>query len=63
MISSNLIKLDNESMTEIRVFFERKLLDDSMQSKIIKFDFDFVEKLKIEERSIFRKSEDRNLRK
>ena len=35
------------------VFYERKLQDDSMESKIIEFDFDFVEKLKIEVREIF----------
>ena len=37
------------------VFYERELEDDSTESKIIKFDFDVVEKLKIEERVFFRK--------
>ena len=31
------------------VFYERGLEDDSTESKIIEFDFDFAEKLKIEE--------------
>ena len=55
MISSNLIKLDDESMIEIgeMIFYERELQDDSTESKIIEFDFDFVEKLKIEMRGIF----------
>ena len=30
------------------VFYERELQKDSTESKIIKFDFDFAEKLKIE---------------
>ena len=34
------------------IFYERELLDDSTESKIIEFDFDFAEKLKIEERGI-----------
>ena len=42
------------------VFYERELEDDSTESKIIEFDFDFAEKLKIEERGISRKSEERN---
>ena len=52
MISSNLIKSDNELMIEIgeMVYYERELQDDSTESKIIKFDFDFAEKLKIEVR-------------
>ena len=52
MISSNLIKSDDESMIEIgeNVFYERELQDDSTKSKIIEFDFDFVENLKIEVR-------------
>ena len=37
------------------VFYERELEDDSTESKIIKFDFDVAEKLKIEERVFFRK--------
>ena len=32
------------------VFYERGLEDDSTKSKIIEFDFNFAEKLKIEER-------------
>ena len=40
------------------VDYERELQDDSMESKIIEFDFDFVEKLKIEVRDDFRKSEE-----
>ena len=49
MISSNLIKSDDESMIEIgkMVDYERELQDDSTESKIIKFDFNFAEKLKI----------------
>ena len=35
------------------IFYERELQDDSTESKIIEFDFDFVEKLKIEMRGIF----------
>ena len=52
MISLNLIKSDDESMIEIgeNVDYERELQDDSTESKIIKFDFDFAEKLKIEVR-------------
>ena len=52
-----LIKSDNESMIEIgeRVVYERELQDNSTESKIIEFDFDFAEKLKIEERGIFQK--------
>ena len=62
MISSNLIKSDNESMIEIGdiVFYERELQNDSTESKIIEFDFDFAEKLKIEERGNFQKLEERN---
>ena len=50
MISSNLIKSDDESMIEIgeNVDYKRELQDDSTESKIIEFNFDFVEKLKIE---------------
>ena len=55
MICSNLIKSHNKSMIEIRenVFYERELKEDSTKSKIIKFDFDFGEKLKIEVRRNF----------
>ena len=48
MISSNLIKSDDKSMSKIgeNGIYERELQDDSMESKIIEFDFDFTEKLK-----------------
>ena len=51
MISSNLIKSDNESVIEIgeMVFYGRGLEDKSTESKINGFDFDFSEKLKIED--------------
>ena len=50
MISLNLIKSDNELMLEIgeNVDYERELQGDFTESKIIEFDFDFAEKLKIE---------------
>ena len=32
------------------IYYERELQEDSMESKIIEFDFDFAEKLKIEVR-------------
>ena len=35
------------------IFYERELQDDSTESKIIEFDFDFAEKLKIEVTGIF----------
>ena len=41
------------------VDYERELQDDSTESKIIEFDFDFVEKLKVEVRDDFQKSEER----
>ena len=49
-ISSNLIKSDDELMIEIgeMVDYKRELQEDSTESKIIEFDFDFMEKLKIE---------------
>ena len=53
MISSNLIKSNNESMIEIGenvVFYERGLEDESIESKINEFDFDLAEKLNIEVR-------------
>ena len=52
MISSNLIKSHNESVIEIgeNGIYERGLEDDSTKSKITEFDFDFAEKLNIEER-------------
>ena len=50
MISSNLIKSDDELMIEIRKItnYERGLQGNSTESRIIKFDLDFMEKLKIE---------------
>ena len=42
------------------VDYERDLQEDSTESKIIEFDFDFREKLKIEVRGDFQKSEERN---
>ena len=52
MISSILIKSDNELMIEIgkMVNYERELQENFTESKIIDFDFDFAEKLKIEVR-------------
>ena len=49
MIFSNLIKSDDESVIEIgeMVFYERGPEDESTESKINEFDFDFAEKLKI----------------
>ena len=41
------------------VDYDRELQDGSMESKIIEFDFDFSEKLKIEVRDDFRKLEER----
>ena len=38
------------------IFYERELEEESMESKINEFDFDFAEKLKIEEMGIFQKS-------
>ena len=40
------------------VDYERELQDDSTESKIIQFDFDFTEKLKIEVRDDFQKSKE-----
>ena len=50
MISSNLIKSDDKSVIEIRemTFYERGLEDKSTESKINEFDFDFMEKSKID---------------
>ena len=44
MISSNLIKSEDESVIEIgeMVFYESGLEDDSVESKIIEFDFDYA---------------------
>ena len=41
------------------VFYERELQDDSTESKIIEFDFDLAEKLKIKVGGIFRKLKSR----
>ena len=35
------------------IFYERELQNDSTESQIIEFDFDFAEKLKIEEMVYF----------
>ena len=54
MISSNLIKSDDESVIEIGViFYKRGREEKSTESKINEFHFDFTEKLKIEQRGIF----------
>ena len=45
------------------IFYERELQDDSTESKIIEFDFDFADKLKIEVRGDFRKSEEQKWQK
>ena len=45
------------------VDYERELQEDSIESKIIEFDFDFAEKLKIEVRDDFRKSKSGNNQK
>ena len=52
MISSNLIKSNDESKIEIgkMVFYKRGLEDKFAESKINEFYFDFTEKLKIEVR-------------
>ena len=42
------------------VDYERELQDDFTESKIIEFDFDFAEKLKIEVMGNFQKSESEN---
>ena len=49
MISLKLIKSDDKLMIKIgkMVNYEREIQIISTESKIIKFDFDFVEKLKI----------------
>ena len=61
MFSLNLIKSDDESMIEIRenIDYERELQGDSTESKIIKFDFDFAEKLKIKVGDDFQKIKSR----
>ena len=59
MISLNLIKSDDESMIKIRkMVYERELKDNSTASKIIEFNFDFAEKLKIKVRGYFQKSKE-----
>ena len=45
------------------IFYERGHEDESTESKINEFDFDFAEKLKIEERDIFRKDKSRENQK
>ena len=52
MISSNLIKSDDESVIEIRQFdiLRKRIEDESTKSKISELDFDFMEKSKIEQR-------------
>ena len=64
MISSNLIKSDDELKVEIgkMVDYDRELQDDSTESKIIKFDYDFAEKLKIEV-GVFSENRKNNLTK
>ena len=55
IIFLNLIKSNNQLMIEIgeNGFYERELQEDSTKSKIIKFDIDFMGKLKIEVRGNF----------
>ena len=62
MISSNLIKSDDKLMIEIRENgdYERELQDDCTESKIIEFDFDLAEKLKIEVRCNFQNRKSQN---
>ena len=60
MLPLNLIKSDNEWMIKLG---KRGLEDESTESKINEFDFDFEEKLKIEERVFFQKEKSRNNRK
>ena len=57
--SSNLIQSDDEWMIEIgeNVDYESKLQNVSKESKIIEFDFNFAEKLKIEVGDDFQKLE------
>ena len=65
MISSNLIKSDDELMIEIgeMVYYEIELQGVSTESKIIEIDLDFAKKLKIEVGSDFRNLESRLNRK
>ena len=55
LISLNLIKSADESMIEIlkMAYYERELQEHSKDSKIIEFEFDFVQKFKIEVRGYF----------
>ena len=57
MISSNLIKSDNEAMIGIGKFdiYERGLENESTESKITQFGFDFLEKSLNEQRRFFQK--------
>ena len=52
MISLNLIKSDNESMIEIGKIdiLRKRIEDESMESKITEFGFDFVDKSSNEQR-------------
>ena len=61
MISLKLIKSDDELIIEIgkMINYERELQIISTESKIIKFDFDFMEKLKIEVERIFQNCKSR----
>ena len=62
MISSNFVNRMTNQWYKLgkMAFYDRRLEDVSTESKIIEFDFDFAEKLKIEVRGIFRKLEERN---
>ena len=61
MISSNLIISDDKLMIKMgeMIDYERELQIVPTESKIIEFDFDFVEKLKIEVERIFRNRKSR----
>ena len=45
------------------IFYERGLEEKSMELKINEFDLDFTEKLKFEQRGIFRKDKSQNNQK
>ena len=55
MVSLNLIKSDDELVTEIGklIFYERGFEEESTESKINEFDFDFAEKSKSEWKGFF----------
>ena len=66
MISSNLIKSDEMNQWYKLgkwTFYERGLEDDSIESKINEFHFDFAEKLKIEWRGFFFKTINHKIQK